>query len=111
DSDLFEKLIGLRNYGQRVRYHHDTVGFNSRLDGLQAAFLSVKLPHLEGWNRSRQAHAQQYQKDLKGLPLTLLAPETPAGQDHIYHLFVVRTDQRDALREHLAADGIETGIH
>lgn len=111
DSKVYEALTALRNYGQRIRYHHDSLGFNSRLDGLQAAFLTVKLPHLEKWNQMRKDHAARYIAGLKGLPLQVLSqPATPTA-DHIFHLFVVRSPEREALQKHLSESGIETGIH
>lgn len=111
DESAYRTLLGLRNYGQRVRYHHDSLGFNSRLDGLQAALLSVKLPHLDRWNDARRTHAKRYLAGLQGLPLALLCHSPSPENDHIVHLFVVRTTERDALRDHLTAAGIETGIH
>ncbi len=106
DESIWKKLQMLRNYGQPVKYKHETLGFNSRLDGLQAAFLRIKLKRLNAGNAARKKHAAQYKKILSGLPLKILS--TP---ESIYHLFVIRTAQRQALQEALHQEGIETGIH
>lgn len=111
DPVIYESVRMLRNYGQRIRYHHDSFGFNSRLDGLQAAFLSAKLPHVDGWNELRRKHARHYLKGLRGLPIGPMGHDASETNDHIFHLFVVRTHERDALQSHLTAAGIETGIH
>jgi dTDP-4-amino-4,6-dideoxygalactose transaminase len=110
DADLAARLRLLRDHGQTAKYTHGTVGYNARLDGLQAALLRVKLPHLDAWNTRRQAVAAAYHHGLAGLPgLTL--PETVPDREHVYHLFVVRCRERDALRAHLSDCGIATGIH
>jgi dTDP-4-amino-4,6-dideoxygalactose transaminase len=110
DAALAERLRALRNYGSRTKYVHDEPGFNSRLDELQAALLSVKLPHLEGWNTRRRALARRYLDGLAGLPNLTLPAATP-GALPVWHLFVVRHPRRDALRAHLASQGIETLVH
>jgi dTDP-4-amino-4,6-dideoxygalactose transaminase len=99
----------LRNYGQRVKYEHLTTALNRRLDTLQAAVLRVKLPHLDRWNARRRELAGIYREQLAALPITL--PPAEANGRHVYHLFVIETDGRDALRAQLTAAGIETGIH
>jgi dTDP-4-amino-4,6-dideoxygalactose transaminase len=110
DDAVAERLRRLRNYGSQVKYEHELVGFNSRLDPIQAAILRVKLRHLEAWNQRRQERAAAYDKGLKGVG-DLVLPSTPAGRTHSYHLYVVRTSRRDALREHLEHAGIGTIIH
>ena len=107
--EIDETVRQLRNYGQRAKYQHVTLPLNHRLDTMQAAVLRVKLPHLDDWNARRQYLADAYREHLEGLPLRT-APADIAGR-HIYHLFVVESEQRDALREGLTARGIETGIH
>jgi dTDP-4-amino-4,6-dideoxygalactose transaminase len=108
DGQVAERVRVLRNYGQRVKYHHSTVGTNSRLDTLQAAILGVKLPHLDEWNEARRRHARTYQERLAGLVRTpTAAPEI----EHVYHLYVIETDRRDAVQDHLRAGGVSTGIH
>jgi dTDP-4-amino-4,6-dideoxygalactose transaminase len=104
-----EQVRSVRHYGQRVKYEHVTTPLNRRLDTLQAAVLRVKLPRLDGWNTRRQQLADAYRDRLADLPLGL-PPAEPAGR-HVYHLFVVETPERDALRASLAAARIETGIH
>ncbi len=109
DEELAQRLRQLRNYGQTDRYRHESVGINSRLDELQAAVLTAKLPHLSGWNQRRVELAAGLRSRLAGLPLTLPA-EAPAGA-HVHHLFVVRTGRRDRVRAHLAERGIGTQVH
>lgn len=99
----------LRDHGSKVKYEHDEMGINSRLDELQAVVLRVKLPYLDQWNAARRAHADTYRRLLEEAYVTLPA-EASYGK-HVYHLFVVQTDDRDRVREVLASHGIATGIH
>jgi dTDP-4-amino-4,6-dideoxygalactose transaminase len=99
----------MRNYGQSGKHDHVMLPLNRRLDTIQAAVLRVKLPHLDQWNRRRQQLADDYRCRLEGVPVRMPAPE--AQDRHVYHLFVVQTADRDALRHSLAAEGIQTGIH
>jgi dTDP-4-amino-4,6-dideoxygalactose transaminase len=108
DDRAAGRLRLLRNYGQRVKYHHAVAGTNSRLDTLQAAVLSLKLPHLDGWNASRRAHADAYTARLAGHVST---PIAAAEVEHIYHLYVIETPEREALERRLKARQIQTGIH
>jgi dTDP-3-amino-3,4,6-trideoxy-alpha-D-glucose transaminase len=108
DTALADRIRRLRNGGQSDRYHHDLPGINSRLDELQAAILRARLEFLSAWTDDRRRHAAEYRAALAGAPVTLL-PERDPG--HVYHLFVVRSKRRDALRQHLAARGVETLIH
>ena len=110
DLGLAEKVRTLRNYGARVKYQHDLAGFNSRVDELQAAFLRVKLRKLDEWNARRKALAARYLEGLAGVP-GLALPTVPPWADPVWHLFVVRTLQRDALQQKLADAGIGTLIH
>lgn len=110
DDELAERIQKLRNYGSAVKYRHELVGWNSRLDELQAAFLSVKLRRLETWTAARRSAATAYLDGLAGLPgLTL--PQVITGASPVWHLFVVRCPRRDALQAHLAGRGIGTMIH
>lgn len=109
DEALARKLKMLRGHGIERRYYHDLHGYNSRLDELQAAILRVKLPHLKGWNDRRAAIAQRYMAALKDLPLEL--PVVAGGNNHIYHVFAVLTDSRDALQQRLADRGVPTIIY
>jgi dTDP-4-amino-4,6-dideoxygalactose transaminase len=102
----------LRNYGQREKYRHSTLGYNRRLDTLQAAVLRVKLAHLDEWNDARRGHALRYADLLGGVDGVDLPDDgTAPGLEHVWHLFVIRSPERDALRDHLGARGIQTGIH
>ena len=110
DATLAARLRSLRNYGSRERYHHDEAGLNSRLDEFSAAFLRVKLPHLAAWNARRATLAQRYLTQLSGVG-DLVLPFVPAWAEPVWHLFVVRTAHREALRAYLAERGIATQIH
>jgi dTDP-4-amino-4,6-dideoxygalactose transaminase len=110
DPEVADRLRLLRNYGERAKYDHVVKGVNSRLDGLQAAFLSVKLPHLPRWNEARLHHADAYAAELQGVG-DLALQQRSESSTHVYHLFIVETKNRDALREHLTDRGIQTGIH
>jgi len=108
DPLIDKRLRSLRNHGQRERYLHDEVGFNYRMDGVQAAVLNRKLARLPAWTARRKQLAQRYRAKLSELPLVL---PTVHHHDHVWHLFVVRTLRRDGLRKHLARADIETGLH
>ena len=106
DENIYQRLRALRNYGQSTRYYHITQGLNSRLDELQAAILRVKLKHLEIWNQQRAALAEIYHASLK-----TVAPLAHRQGEHIYHLYVVRTPERERLQAYLQAHNIQTLIH
>lgn len=113
DPALAEWVRMYRNYGQRVKYHHEVQGYNHRLDTLQAAVLRVKLGYLDGWNGARRQHAATYAAHLAATPMVSL-PSEPAWAEGVYHLYVVRIRpplQRQALQDYLRAAGIATGIH
>ena len=107
DETIYQKLLQLRNYGQRVRYYHDTFGFNSRLDEVQAAILRVKLKYLEDWNNQRYRHAHYYRTHLKSVECV---KENSYGVP-VYHLFVVKTPGRDRMVEYLKSHGVQCLIH
>lgn len=109
NAAMAQTLRLLRDHGSPVKYQHVTIGTNSRLDAIQAAVLSVKLRHLDEWNRRRAEHAARYRSALDGSGLQLPAPADERA--HNYHLFVIATPVRDTLRAFLAKRGIETGIH
>ena len=109
DPQLAERLARLRNYGSKIKYQHEEVGLNSRMDELQAAFLRVKLRHLDEWNARRSEIAHAYLSHLSDSPFCL--PLVPSWATPVWHLFVIRHPQRDVLQQKLAAAGIGTLIH
>ncbi len=109
DADIAEKIRLLRNIGQKVKYFHEIKGFNNRLDTMQAAVLGVKLPHLDGWNENRRRAAAAYAEQLADLPM--VTPPTADYAEHIFHLYVVRVENREPLMEYLKERGIATGLH
>ena len=110
DAALADQLRVLRNYGSRVKYFNEVAGYNSRLDPLQAAFLRVRLQHVDEWNARRRRIAQRYMSALGGLPGIAL-PYVPDQTIAAWHLFVIRCKQRDLLQEHLKSNGVGTLIH
>ncbi|TMB98123.1 MAG: DegT/DnrJ/EryC1/StrS family aminotransferase [Chloroflexi bacterium] len=100
----------LREHGQAQKYFHDVEGYNGRLDALQAAFLRIKLRHLDQWNHTRRSIAARYRENLSGVSDVRIVAETP-GSSSVYHLFVVRVPERDRVREFLQSRGIATGLH
>ena len=112
DAAIADTVRLLANHGQRRRNDHLCIGRNSRLDGLQAAVLSAKLPRLESWNERRRRNAERMRAGLAGLKeLALPAAAIDSDSEHVYHLFVVRTPRRDALAEFLRSRGITTAVH
>ncbi len=112
DGAMARRLRTLRNHAQTESYVHGELGFNARMDAIQALVLSHKLPHLERWTGQRRALAARYSAAFADLPLTLPAAG-PGTHDegHVVHLFVIRTPERDGLRDHLSRSGIQTGLH
>jgi len=108
-ESLADKIRLLRQHGSKKKYSHELIGINSRLDAIQAAILSVKMKALDRWNSRRAEIAARYNSKLKGLPLGL--PATPSGFKHIFHLYSVTTQKRDALAAYLEKRGIETGVY
>ncbi len=109
NQELDEKCRMIRNHGQKKKHEHLSVGRNSRLDTLQAAVLSVKLPHLDSWTEKRINIAELYNSLLADLPIkTTLVPQ---NMKHVYHLYVSQTEKRDELKKHLEEKGIQTAIH
>jgi dTDP-4-amino-4,6-dideoxygalactose transaminase len=107
DAAFAARARRLRNYGQAARYHHVEPGINSRLDEVQAAILAVKLPRLDAHNQARQRLASLYGQSLRGVS----TPATRPGDEHVFHLYVVREHERDRLAAALAAAGIGTLVH
>ena len=109
DDELAEVLFSLRNYGSKVKYENEIMGVNSRLDELQAAFLNIKLHFLDAENESRRTIAKRYISEIKNDKIVL--PTWDFSQNHVFHLFVVRTNNRLELQNYLKENGIETMIH
>jgi len=107
-KNLSDKLKLLRNYGQENRYNATIIGRNSRLDEIQAAVLRLKLEHLNEWNARRRENASFYNSELDGIVTT---PKSNNHKEHVYHLYVIRTNNRDKLMEHLRDNKIDTLIH
>lgn len=110
DAALAARVQRLRNYGSDKKYYHEEIGFNMRLDECQAGFLSIKLRHLAVWTRQRQQIATWYNEALSGMG-DLILPQIAEGATHVYHIYMIRTKQRDALQQHLQRNGIGTLIH
>ena len=111
DEKLADDLRALREHGQSTRYYHPIVGYNARLDEIQAAILRIKLRHLDEWNARRQAIAARYNRQLAGLDV--ITPEIPTGGRHVFYCYAIRVPggRRDALRAYLTERGIGTQIH
>jgi dTDP-4-amino-4,6-dideoxygalactose transaminase len=110
DAALAERMTMLARHGGLVKHQHRVEGINSRLDGLQAAILSAKLPHLAAWTRARQQAADIYDDGLNQIE-NLVVPTVGIGRTHVYHLYTIRHPHRDALAEHLKAHGVQTAIN
>ncbi|MBF2708380.1 DegT/DnrJ/EryC1/StrS family aminotransferase [Flavobacterium soyangense] len=109
DAELAKTIHSLRNYGSETKYYNDFIGTNSRLDELQAAFLNVKFPHLDDDNNKRKAIAKRYLSNIKNDKIRL--PFWDFSNNHVFHLFVIRTKNRDELQHYLLDKGIQTMIH
>ena len=110
DAQLSRRAARFARHGGLIKGTHEIEGINSRMDGLQAAILNVKLPHLVSWTKKRQEVADSYLSQLAGIE-DLILPQVDARADHVWHLFVIRTKQRDALMSYLAENGIQTIIN
>ncbi|WP_268849286.1 DegT/DnrJ/EryC1/StrS family aminotransferase [Flavobacterium aestivum] len=109
DAELAKTIQSLRNYGSEIKYQNDFIGVNSRLDELQAAFLNLKLPNLDSDNEKRRIIAKRYLSEIKNDKIIL--PFWDFSSNHVFHLFVIRTQNRADLQNYLAANNIETMIH
>jgi dTDP-4-amino-4,6-dideoxygalactose transaminase len=110
DDEFALKCKMYARHGALIKHQHQIEGINSRLDGLQAAILSVKLPHILNWTEKRREVASNYNERLEGVG-DLVLPKVRPNSKHSYHLYVIRTGQRDALKSHLAENNIQTAIH
>jgi dTDP-4-amino-4,6-dideoxygalactose transaminase len=108
DPDIAKKARMLRDHGSSMKYHHQYIGINGRIDEIQAAILRVKLPHLDEWNEKRRSLAQAYNA---GLPSIYTKPREMPWAKHVYHLYVIRTPGRDQLKAFLESKGIATAMH
>jgi len=109
ESAIAQRIKMLRDHGQTSKYHSEVIGYNSRLDGFQAAILSIKLRHLEAWNKKRQTIAMWYDealKDVQGIRIPKRFPDSTS----VYHLYSIRAERRDALAEYLQKNGISTAV-
>lgn len=111
DPQLAQRLRMLRDHGSVKKYEHLVPGYNLRLEGLQGGFLMVKLPHLENDNNRRREAAAAYNHLLEDSGSGVVVPAVMPDARHIYHLYVIQANERDALKQHLAEQGIETGLH
>ena len=109
DVRLAETLRKLRDHGSLIRYHHEVLGVNARMDEIQAAILRVKLRYLEQWNAARQAHANFYTEQLRGIVKAV--PVVQPGSTHVYYLYVVQVGERERFRKYLEQEGVATGMH
>ena len=110
DAELAERMAMFSRHGGLTKHEHRIEGINSRLDGLQAAVLSVKMPYLPAWTERRRMLAERYREGLRGLPGLILPTEAP-GAHHVWHLFVVLVEDRDSLAAALRADGVATAVN
>lgn len=109
DPEIYRKARMIRDHGSERRYYHDLIGFNGRLDEIQAVVLRAKLPHLTEYNELRRQHASMYNNLLAGLPV--VTPQERLENQHIYHMYVIQVPRRDELQTWLKERGIGTGIH
>jgi dTDP-4-amino-4,6-dideoxygalactose transaminase len=111
DAGIAKTMKMLRDHGQATKYYHDLEGYNGRLDSIQAGLLHVKLTHLPKWNAERRERAGQYKHLLQFADINIAPPYEPSWSRAVYHLYVVRTADREGLMDHLKKAGIGTGIH
>ena len=111
DADLADKIKMVRDHGQAKKYYHDVEGYNGRLDAIQAGLLHAKLPYLAKWNAQRRERAAEYNRLLNSVDESVVPPYEPSWSRAVYHLYVVRTADREGLMDHLKKVGIGTGIH
>lgn len=108
---IYEKIKMLRNYGSKIKYHHDIIGYNNRMDTIQAAVLNVKLKYLSDWNGRRLNNARLYNQKLLGIREIILPTIPEESNRHVFHLYVIRAKKRDGLLKYLNDNGVQAGIH
>jgi dTDP-4-amino-4,6-dideoxygalactose transaminase len=111
DEGMAKRMKMIRDHGQAKKYYHDIEGYNGRLDSIQAGWLTVKLRHLGKWNEARREHAHRYHKLFADVKDSIVLPVEAAWTKGVYHLYVIRVSDREALQANLAEAGIGTGIH
>jgi dTDP-4-amino-4,6-dideoxygalactose transaminase len=111
DAALAQKMRSLRDWGQEGKYNHVMPGFNYRMDGIQGAVLDVKMGHIEGWTDARRAHATRYNEKLAALGVDLGLPAPEGNSRHVWHVYAIRTRERDRVAIRLKERGVGTGIH
>lgn len=111
DRELAERIYALRNYGSREKYRHELQGFNSRLDELQAAFLRVKLRHLEEWTKERRKIAESYLRELDADKIKLPSMGQNSVLSNVWHIFPIMVDKRESVQEYLSMQGVQTANH
>jgi dTDP-4-amino-4,6-dideoxygalactose transaminase len=109
DENLYDKILYYRNYGSKVKYEHDVIGHNYRLDELQAAFLSVKMTKLDRWNKRRQQIAAQFEEEI--INPQIEKPIIYKDRESVWHLYVIKNNQRDYLQKYLTEAGVQTLVH
>lgn len=109
DAELADRLRVLRDHGSRVRYQHEVIGVNGRLDEMQAAILNIKLKYLDRWNEARQQHARTYNTLLQDF--SVVTPVQKSDSTHVYYVYVIQIENRAQVRQILEQEGIGTGIH
>jgi dTDP-4-amino-4,6-dideoxygalactose transaminase len=110
NSELYHKMLALRDHGSKQKYHHEFIGHNYRMEGIQGAILNVKLSYLNEWTDLRRSHAKLYNELLTEIK-PIIVPQESDNVKHVYHLYVVRAKNRNQLMEYLKEHGINTGIH
>jgi len=110
DTKLAEHMTMLARHGGLVKHQHQIEGINSRLDGMQAAILSAKLPHLPAWTKARQQAAKVYDTGLNQIE-DVVVPQVAPDRTHVYHLYTIKHPRRDALAAHLNANGVQTAVN
>jgi dTDP-4-amino-4,6-dideoxygalactose transaminase len=111
DPEIARKVRVLRDHGQAQKYYHDVEGYNGRLDAIQAGLLQVKLRHLANWNEKRRQCAKRYQELFGSAEQAIRLPHEPSWSKSVYHLYVIRVENREELQKHLGKANIGTGIH
>lgn len=110
DEEIYQKALMLRDHGSEKKYFHDLVGFNYRMSEFQAAVINVKMKYIQEWTEKRRLNAQRYYERLNGMD-EVITPTESDGAKHVYHLYVIRAQNRDDLQEYLQEQGIGTGLH